>query len=156
MTQITQRAIEGRAIYHQLARIHAESEKVRAGQLSGGAFHTRTARMIDDLVRIAEHHSQQLNAALLAQSTVIHRCEAPGRAGIATVSTGLRDIINQDRLTAPLEWPQTDKPEDFCAEEGGTMPQILTDQEEPCPTAAPTEPRTPTAPEAALDVPASC
>ncbi len=70
MTQITQRAIEGRAIYHQLARIHAESEKVRAGQLSGGAFHTRTARIIDDLTRIAEYHSQQLNLQLKHRSNL--------------------------------------------------------------------------------------
>jgi len=135
---ITSRAIEGRAIYSQLIRIQAESEKVRAGKLSGAAFHTRTARMIDDLVRIAEHHSQQLNAALLAQSTVIHRFEAPGQAGIATVSTLMLQILQQH---------------------GGETAELIdtpTDPEEPCPTAAPTEPRTPTAPEDAWDVPASC
>ncbi len=138
MTQITQRAIEGRAIYHQLARIHAESEKVRAGQLSGGAFHTRTARMIDDLTRIAEYHSQQLNADLLAQSTVLHRLKAPDRAGTATESTLMLQIMQQH------------------GGEAAELIDILAEPEEPCPEPAPTETRTPTAPEDAWDVPASC
>lgn len=115
---LTERATEARAIYHLLARIAAESLKVREGKLSSSAFHTRVGRDLDDATRIAEHHSQQLNAALLEQSRVIAQFTAPGRAGIATVSTGLRDIISQH-------------PDDFCAiEDAGTLPDTMTTPEE--------------------------